>query len=210
MTELMANRIEEIEYEVSYPTAGHKINLAHVISPFFLQSKLSQAEESIKKCLAIFEDEKLDLSDEEWYSYSKELQQSQTEKTRLTNVQALLKQIMEAYRGKKITLLPVTREMLVRVSERLQEDRGSSQNHHFLENWSVYFHILNKVKRAVQEQVILLEDKLLERSKEFKEIENHGYGLLLKKAKFVGMATTGAAKYNSILHMMKAKMGIPN
>jgi hypothetical protein len=211
LKELMANRIEEMEYEVSESSGGEKLDLPQLIGPAICQIKLCQAEEKISKYVAMLQNQNnttTHLSDKEWCAAAAEVERSQNEITRLRNIQALLKQIMEAYRNDRLPLLPVTKEMLVRAKKRVLDEKGSVENSHFLENWSVYFHILNRIKQTVLAHIIGLEAKLLEQNKEYKEIENHGYGLLLQKAKFVGMTTTGAAKYSSILHMMKAKMGM--
>jgi uncharacterized Fe-S cluster-containing protein len=211
----MANRIEELDYEVSGSNGNRNtINTFYLIGPKTFMENRWKLNEIVEESLLL---KKLHQPQappspqlppaKEYFEAERELRQSQQQQLRFDNIQKILELIVRKFKLGQLPFPPVTEDVLLRAKERLVRGSRSSDNREFGENWSVYFHILNKIKQTVLAHIIGLEAKLLVQNKEFEEVKSYGYGLLLKRAKFVGMTTTGAAKYNSILHMMKNKMG---
>ncbi|KAG4066118.1 hypothetical protein HA402_010320 [Bradysia odoriphaga] len=53
-----------------------------------------------------------------------------------------------------------------------------------------------------------LDGIIMEAQRKVEEVKNQGDGIILKRAQVVGMTTTGAAKYNTVLRMMQSKIVI--
>ncbi|KAJ6649215.1 NFX1-type zinc finger-containing protein 1 [Pseudolycoriella hygida] len=76
------------------------------------------------------------------------------------------------------------------------------------EKWAIYFRYIDGIKKYLLSELIKIEEKIIEAQKEMDDVKNKGDGIILQQAKVVGMTTTGAAKYNSVLDIMKSKIVI--
>jgi len=203
LTELMANRIEELEYEVS-AINGKRSPIDFKIGPSSFEQMLTQNRTEIENSRRL-----LNQPDQPLYVY-RQLEDAifyaESQIIRYDNIRSLLRQILKSHKEGLFQLPPVTENMLKETTNRF-ENGGSTMNEHYRENWIVYFHCLDKLKAIVMTEILNLEESLLKQNKVFKDLENYGYSQLLKRVKFVGATTTGAAKYNTILRMIKSKMG---
>lgn len=75
------------------------------------------------------------------------------------------------------------------------------------ERWAIYFYFLEEAKKILISEIEEVEGLLMAAQKEVQAINEVGEGILLRKAMIVGVTTTGAAKYNTLLRMMKSKIG---
>ena len=205
LAELMANRIEELEHELS-EVQGNRCIVPYLIGSATIRGNIYQCNGEISQARKILEDP--NPSAEALYNKAMaqdSIEFNENQKVKFKNISNFLREVMLSYKNGRIPLPTVTPEIISLATTRLET--GTSTEKNFAENWVVYLSILEKIKSKILLEVIELEKNILEQNKRFREVENYGYGLLLKRAKFVGMTTTGAAKYNSILHMMKSRMG---
>lgn len=114
-----------------------------------------------------------------------------------------MKEFCQSYQDGKIELPTVTPDLLARANERDSLWRLSIS-----EKWGIYFHFIDEVKKYLINEVIKVEAVIIEAQKKMVEVNNQGDGFILQEAKVVGMTTTGAAKYNTVLRMMRSKIGL--
>jgi hypothetical protein len=77
----------------------------------------------------------------------------------------------------------------------------------YAQKWALYFAVVERARILSMQLANTQQQKLIDAQKKLKDILNYGDGFLLRQTKVVGMTTTGAAKYNDLLKMMKSKIG---
>lgn len=75
------------------------------------------------------------------------------------------------------------------------------------EKWALYFYVIDAVKKHLLTEIVKIEANIIDAQKNMEDVKNKGDGLILQAAMVVGMTTTGAAKYNTVLRMMESKIG---
>ena len=118
------------------------------------------------------------------------------------NKTAFLKELLDAYHEGRVDLPEVTPELLARGHEREPPLKPSLN-----EKWAIYFHVVEWLKSFLMQNIVRVEDAIIKAQERFAEVNNKGDGIILKKAMVVGLTTTGAAKYNTLLRMMKSRIG---
>ena len=122
----------------------------------------------------------------------------QEEERVFENKAAFLKLLLVAYHECRVELPEVTAELLARSPDEEQS---------YSEKWAIYFRVVECLKNFVMQNIVVVEDAIIIAQEKFAEISNKGDGIILKKAMVVGLTTTGAAKYNTLLRMMKSRIG---
>lgn len=117
----------------------------------------------------------------------------------LENKKYFLRFILKAYEEGRLELPQVNEEFLNR--DNLTNTSSLS------ERWAIYFYFVEEAKKALLSEIKQAEEDLMTAQKEMKTINFVGEGKLLKKAMIVGLTTTGAAKYNTLLKMMQSHIG---
>lgn len=123
----------------------------------------------------------------------------------LENRKKLLTEICRLYKEQLLDLPDVT--------DLLKDIRGSVSAVHYdrlkmAERWALYFAIVEATRRKVAESVADIEKELVKAQRALRNLIQFGDGQVLRGCKVVGLTTTGAAKYNNLLRMIKSKIVI--
>lgn len=127
------------------------------------------------------------------------------QRNKFMNQCTFMKEFLRSYHDGRINLPKVTPELLAKANE-----RDAVWQLPLSEKWAIYFHFIDGVKKYLLAEIIKIEAKIMESQKTMEEVKNQGDGIILRGAKVVGMTTTGAAKFNTVLRMMKSKIGKKN
>lgn len=123
----------------------------------------------------------------------------------LENRKKLLTEICRLYKEQLLDLPDVT--------DLLKDIRGSVSAVHYdrlkmAERWALYFAVVEASRRKVAESVADIEKDLVKAQRALRNLMQFGDGQVLRGCKVVGLTTTGAAKYNNLLRMIKSKIVI--
>lgn len=124
------------------------------------------------------------------------------QRNKFMNQCAFVGKFMQSYKDGRIDLPKITPEFLDQCSDKRFLWRLSIS-----EKWAIYLHIIDEAKRHLLNEIIKIEAVIIEAQKKVEEVKNQGDGIILREAQVVGMTTTGAAKYNTVLRMIKSKIG---
>lgn len=124
------------------------------------------------------------------------------QRNKFMNQCEFMQAFLRSYQDGRIDLPTVTTDLLSKANEQSSVSRLSLS-----EKWAIYFHFIDKIKKYLLSEIIKKEAAIMESQKKMEEVKNQGDGFILQKAQIVGMTTTGAAKYNTVLRMMKSKIG---
>ncbi len=194
---LVAHRLEEeiLEEDRNYQAARVQYHLCHAYDAKFksqedgLYSELLDAERQRNN---------RDIKRLRGALYELGLQ-----RTKFMNQCNFVKELVRNYLSGRIVLPIVTPELLAKANERASLWRLSLS-----EKWSLYFYFIDEIKKYLLGEIIKIEAKIMDEQKVMEEVKNQGDGFILKRSKVVGMTTTGAAKYNTVLRMMQSKIGM--
>jgi len=206
LEELMANRIQEIEFELDTEIQTTKREEPHYLaslyihpfaprSSFLNELRMYIDQEEAKKKPR--EEESMDLMQARFTLSEEILMTRQLNDT--------IKDVVRRHNEKSLTLPEITAEELDSTAK-LSEGPPPPQREVW-KTWAIYFQLLEKCKKETMKEIFKLEEELVTVHEKFKEVENSCYAQILKHAKFVGMTTTGAAKYNSLLPVMQSRLG---
>ncbi|XP_037052517.1 NFX1-type zinc finger-containing protein 1-like isoform X2 [Bradysia coprophila] len=123
------------------------------------------------------------------------------QKKKFNNQCAFMKAFLRNYKDGRINLPNVTPDSLA-------NDAHSVWQHTISEKWAIYFYFIDKIKKYLLQEIIKIEAVIMDAQKKMDEVKNQGDGFILQQAQVVGMTTTGAAKYNTVLRMMQSKIVI--
>ncbi|CAG7834108.1 unnamed protein product [Allacma fusca] len=129
--------------------------------------------------------------------------QLQLEESKFENQCKFLNEMFAAYEEERIELPEVTQDLLKRGHEKDAPLRPTMN-----EKWALYFYFVEQAKRMLITEVTRMEGIIIKAQEKLQQVMNSGNGKILQKAMVVGMTTTGAAKYNTLLRMMKSRIVI--
>lgn len=124
------------------------------------------------------------------------------QRNKFMNQCRFMKEFLQRYQDGRIDLPKVTPDFLATANR-----RSSVWLLSISEKWALYFYFIDEIKKHLLQEVIETEAFIMDAQKKMEEVKNQGDGFILQQAKVVGMTTTGAAKYNTVLRMMKSKIG---
>lgn len=125
------------------------------------------------------------------------------QKNKFMNQCKFMKEFFRSHQEGRIDLPKVTPDLLAKTL-----DKNSLWRLSISEKWAIYFHFIDEIKQYLIKEIMNVEAVLIEDQKKSAEVKNQGDGFILQQAQVVGMTTTGAAKYNTVLRMMKSKIGL--
>lgn len=121
------------------------------------------------------------------------------------NKRSFLEKLFTYYRVEQIWLPDVSKILeQIRKGDEMEEIlKLLPQN----ARWTIYFEIVNRARVLAAERAFQGGEKLIALQKRQRENQKFVDGVILRESKVVGMTTTGAAKYNDLLKMMRSKIG---
>lgn len=126
---------------------------------------------------------------------------------KLENRKKFLEEICRLHKEQLFDLPANTEEVLQEIRQ-----NGPAINHlsrlRMSERWALYFAVVDQARQSIAEKVAETENELGIAQKELRNVMQYNDGLILKGCQVVGLTTTGAAKYNNLLRMMKSKIVI--
>jgi len=202
-----ANRVLEIEFELADQGQGIQKDFRnfYLINPYG-DARASARVQSLYHTLNSRETQ-VEKHNRGTYQHNREMHFAKMRYRRGLEVverqYSTVKDILGMYHHNRLTLDPISREGLEGIVKNIRERILPSP----LTAWTLYFQLLEKCKDETLKKILELEGEIADLDSRFKEAQNSCYTLLLKQVAFVGMTTTGAAKYNTLLPHIESKLG---
>lgn len=191
---LVAHRMEE---EILEEVRTHKAEALHYHLCYAHDAKFKSSEAELFSALQKAEQ---DRNYKQVKQFQGKLYELGLQRNKFMNQCNFVKVIQQSYCDGRINLPKVTPDMLA-------EANASLWRLSLTEKWAIYFHIVDEIKKYLLQELVKIEASIMDAQKRMEEVKNQGDGFILQGAQVVGMTTTGAAKYNVVLRMMKSKIG---
>lgn len=118
-----------------------------------------------------------------------EIQKQKHELNMINKKESFIQLVLRSYKDKSI--LSTEMEILAKISDVYFRQQNSYVMLSRAQKWTIFFYCLERAKMLTAIEVKKINDELFNAQKQLQEVFRYGDGQIIKKAKIVGMTTTG-------------------